>query len=199
MDASVFIANKRVLWLWILSPLLIRLVAVAATYGLTAGYLAEFDEAKACAKAADELLPEVTANDWVLKRYEQSKTVPLNEKFYQLVADRNAEYGVNLNAKVEAVRTKNSTVGVYKMEVDGIVASVYQASAYFADLSVDPLFAMQRGSISLSFPRSKGTEDAAPPEVVVSAGFDRLAFFQDVKSDTKADVADEAKREAGGH
>lgn len=198
MDASVFIASKRVLWLWILSPLLIRLVAVAATYGLTAGYLAEFDEAKACAKAADELLPEVTANDWVLKRYEQSKTVPLNEKFYQLVADRNAEYDVNLNAKVDVERGK-TTVGVYKMEVDGIVASVYQASAYLADLSVDPLFAMQRGSVSLSFSRTKGAETNSPPEVVVSAGFDRLAFFQDVKSDTKADVADKAKREAGGH
>lgn len=174
MDASVFISSKKVFWLWVLSPLLIRFAAVAATYGVTAGHLARFEQAKSCEAEVANIQPEVAANDWLLKRYEPNRIVPLNERLYQQVADRNSEYGVNLNASVESERAKKSNAVKYTVKITGNVGSVYKASSYVADLLVDPLLAMQRGKIYVSFSKARGNKEEKPPETILEADFEKL-------------------------
>ncbi|MBM3138502.1 MAG: hypothetical protein FJZ98_09985, partial [Chloroflexi bacterium] len=100
MDASIFIANKKVLWIWIFLPLVVRFTVVFLTYKLTAGYLEGFDKEKVYASVVEQLEAEMTSNDWVLKRFSQKKDSLVNERFYQHVADRNLEYNVQMNAEV---------------------------------------------------------------------------------------------------
>lgn len=177
MDASVFIANKKVFWAWILTPLVARFIAVSATYGLTVGYLDHYEQEKAYVAVVGEIQPELNANNWVLKRFAQSKAGPVNERFYQLIADRNREYDCNLNAVVNSDRSKDPLVVKYELGVNGDVDSVYTASAYLADILSDPLTSMQHCRLSVSSSRRKADSETKP-SISLNAEFERLAFFQ---------------------
>jgi hypothetical protein len=173
----VFIANKKVFWAWILSPLLIRFVLVSGTYGLTIKYLDGFEQEKAYVSAAELIQPELDANDWLLKRYVQTKAAPVNERFYQLVADLNLKYEVNLNTAVDSDRSKNSLVVKYAMNLRGDIGTVYKASSYLVDILVDPLTSIQMGRLSATTSRAKAGE-TRERKVFLEAGFERLAFFE---------------------
>lgn len=185
MDASIFIANKKVLWIWIFLPLVVRFTVVFLTYKLTAGYLEGFDKEKVYASVVEQLEAEMTSNDWVLKRFSQKKDSLVNERFYQHVADRNLEYNVQMNAEVVSDRTKKATgakvaasgqeVYKYEMSLGGTVPTVYVASSYLADLLTDPLISIQSGRLTVSRVRNR-MNAGQKPDLNLEANFTRLSL-----------------------
>lgn len=179
MDVSVFIANKRRFWTWIMAPLLVRFALVSIVFGATARPLARCEEEKASAKLIEGLKKECDASRKVLTRYEVDPSFPVNEQLYQIVAEKNSEYGLTLEAEIE-VESKDKKVHIYRLDVGGGVPSVYVVSSFLVDMLEDPLLTLQECAYGGEERRKKrrGEEESDAPSIQLSCKFEKLALMQ---------------------
>lgn len=184
MDVSVFIANKRRFWTWILAPLVIRFVLVSAAFGLTAKSLSVLDEETTAANVVGVLLQECDENRELLKRYEVDSRFPINEQFYKMMDAKNNQYGLDFGYDVSMKTSKTKKVMAYELSVGGELPSVYLASRFVADLLDDPLMSLKKASFSSKGSnrrgrRSRSSEEGSDPEeptFELSCVFEKLAL-----------------------
>ena len=136
MDVSIFIGNKRRFWSWILLPLILRLVSVGVVFGFTEKPLARCEEEGVSKQVIGILQLQCDTNNKLLARYEIDPIFPVNEQLYQLVVEKNSEYGVNLTTDIRINKNKKGKVSVYSLLMKGDLPSVYVMIDLLADMLV---------------------------------------------------------------
>ena len=164
MDVSIFIANKKRFWGWILGPLLLRFIAVSAVFGVTSEALVQCENERAAAELIDTAQRECDETKVLLERYEADPRFPVNEQLYQRIAAKNSEYGFDLTADVDSKGSKG--VVIYEMDLSGELPTVYDLSAYLGDLMSDPLLVLNNCRVSFS------------DEVELDCSFEKLAVVK---------------------
>lgn len=180
MDVSIFIANKRRLWTWVLLPLVIRFVLVSVVFGVTEKKLAGFNKEIAAAEVIGPLKVECELNEKLMNQFKADEHFPINEQLYQFIAEKNNEYGLALSADVDAKEIKKSKVVKYRMKVEGEVPSIYLISNLISDVLGDPMVVLRDCEYKITKGASAASNEESQRALELSCEFERLALSQRV-------------------